>query len=148
MHFFLSRYPSFPFLLHIHARSGIEAKQPNSAIRKCARVQLIKNGKKIAAFVPMDGCLNFVEENVSAIAHNWLGSASTWAGVVCCSLQRSHGSRMCRKQGCSSRATTHGNATWKCAQHHSTSMHLCKGSVLIGNPTLNTCTRDLKQILA
>jgi ribosomal protein S12 len=30
-------------------------------------VQLIKNGKKIAAFVPMDGCLNFIEENVSAI---------------------------------------------------------------------------------
>merc|ERR1711974_105218 len=44
-------------------RIGIEAKQPNSAIRKCARVQLIKNGKKIAAFVPNDGCLNFVDEN-------------------------------------------------------------------------------------
>ncbi|PON62349.1 Ribosomal protein [Parasponia andersonii] len=43
--------------------SGIEAKQPNSAIRKCARVQLIKNGKKIAAFVPNDGCLNYIEEN-------------------------------------------------------------------------------------
>merc|ERR1712196_104064 len=42
---------------------GIEAKQPNSAIRKCVRAQLIKNGKKIAAFVPNDGCLNFVEEN-------------------------------------------------------------------------------------
>merc|ERR1711998_695848 len=42
---------------------GIEAKQPNSAIRKCIRVQLIKNGKKIAAFVPNDGCLNFVDEN-------------------------------------------------------------------------------------
>eukprot|EP00998_Keelungia_sp_KM082_P011061 NODE_7291_length_597_cov_375.759574_g7268_i0.p1 GENE.NODE_7291_length_597_cov_375.759574_g7268_i0~~NODE_7291_length_597_cov_375.759574_g7268_i0.p1 ORF type:complete len:168 (+),score=25.07 NODE_7291_length_597_cov_375.759574_g7268_i0:74-505(+) len=42
---------------------GIEAKQPNSAIRKCVRVQLIKNGKKICAFVPRDGCLNFVEEN-------------------------------------------------------------------------------------
>eukprot|EP00474_Spongospora_subterranea_P008337 CRZ08795.1 hypothetical protein [Spongospora subterranea] len=42
---------------------GIEAKQPNSAIRKCVRVQLIKNGKKIAAFVPNDGCLNFVDEN-------------------------------------------------------------------------------------
>src|SRR5271169_2218476 len=25
---------------------GIEAKQPNSAVRKCVRVQLIKNGKK------------------------------------------------------------------------------------------------------
>lgn len=45
--------------------SGIEAKQPNSAIRKCVRVQLIKNGKKIAAFVPRDGCLNYTDENVS-----------------------------------------------------------------------------------
>merc|ERR1711972_760291 len=44
-------------------RLGIEAKQPNSAIRKCVRVQLIKNGKKIAAFVPRDGCLNYVDEN-------------------------------------------------------------------------------------
>jgi small subunit ribosomal protein S23e len=42
---------------------GIEAKQPNSAIRKCVRVQLIKNGKRIAAFVPRDGCLNFIDEN-------------------------------------------------------------------------------------
>merc|ERR1719480_292302 len=44
-------------------RLGIEAKQPNSAIRKCVRVQLIKNGKKITAFVPSDGCLNFIDEN-------------------------------------------------------------------------------------
>eukprot|EP00386_Alphamonas_edax_P009720 GDKI01031854.1.p1 GENE.GDKI01031854.1~~GDKI01031854.1.p1 ORF type:complete len:151 (-),score=53.77 GDKI01031854.1:133-585(-) len=42
---------------------GIEAKQPNSAIRKSVRVQLIKNGKKITAFVPRDGCLNFIDEN-------------------------------------------------------------------------------------
>ncbi|KAJ9582039.1 hypothetical protein L9F63_003622, partial [Diploptera punctata] len=41
---------------------GVEAKQPNSAIRKCVRVQLIKNGKKITAFVPRDGCLNYIEE--------------------------------------------------------------------------------------
>jgi small subunit ribosomal protein S23e len=53
---------------------GIEAKQPNSAIRKCVRAQLIKNGKKIAAFVPNDGCLNFVDENVRPTAHpNRLG---------------------------------------------------------------------------
>ena len=26
---------------------GIEAKQPNSAIRKCVKVQLIKNGRQI-----------------------------------------------------------------------------------------------------
>jgi len=42
---------------------GIEAKQPNSAVRKAVRVQLIKNGKKVAAFVPRDGCLNFIDEN-------------------------------------------------------------------------------------
>lgn len=42
---------------------GIEAKQPNSAVRKCVRVLLKKNGKKVAAFVPRDGCLNFLTEN-------------------------------------------------------------------------------------
>ena len=47
-------------------RLGIESKQPNSAIRKCVRVQLIKNGKKITAFVPRDGCLNYVDENVGS----------------------------------------------------------------------------------
>ena len=51
-------------LAFLYMCSGIEAKQPNSAIRKCVRAQLIKNGKKIAAFVPRDGCLNFIDENV------------------------------------------------------------------------------------
>jgi len=61
---------SFPLTgIIVFLCSGIEAKQPNSAIRKCARVQLIKNGKKIAAFVPNDGCLNFIEENVSTFLH-------------------------------------------------------------------------------
>lgn len=49
--------------LLLRSRSGVEAKQPNSAIRKCVRVQLIKNGKKITAFVPRDGSLNYIEEN-------------------------------------------------------------------------------------
>lgn len=51
------------FQLIIYFYRGVEAKQPNSAIRKCVRVQLIKNGKKITAFVPRDGCLNHIEEN-------------------------------------------------------------------------------------
>lgn len=37
---------------------GIEAKQPNSAIRKCVRVQLIKNGKQVTAFCPGDGAIS------------------------------------------------------------------------------------------
>ena len=32
-------------------------------VDKCARVQLIKNRKNIAVFVPNDGCLNYIEEN-------------------------------------------------------------------------------------
>ncbi|CAK0791488.1 unnamed protein product [Prorocentrum cordatum] len=61
-----TKYKCNPFGGTSHAKGivvekiGIEAKQPNSAIRKCCRVQLIKNGKKVAAFVPRDGCLNFV----------------------------------------------------------------------------------------
>jgi small subunit ribosomal protein S23e len=53
------------FVSSVIVCSGMEAKQPNSAIRKGVRVQLVKNGKKVAAFVPRDGCLNFVDENVS-----------------------------------------------------------------------------------
>ncbi|KAK4337351.1 hypothetical protein RND71_043621 [Anisodus tanguticus] len=64
-----TRWKSNPFAGAAQAKGivlekiGVEAKQPNSAIRKCVRVQLIKNGKKITAFVPKDGCLNFIEEN-------------------------------------------------------------------------------------
>lgn len=42
---------------------GIEAKQPNSAIRKCVRVQLIKNGKQITAFAPGVGAIGFIDEH-------------------------------------------------------------------------------------
>ena len=42
---------------------GIESKQPNSAIRKCVRVQLRKNGKQVSAFLPGDSALTFVEEH-------------------------------------------------------------------------------------
>jgi len=42
---------------------GVAAKQPNSAVRKCVRVQLIKNGKSVSAFLPRDGALNFIDEH-------------------------------------------------------------------------------------
>src|SRR4030066_1302880 len=42
---------------------GVESKQPNSAIRKCVRTQLIKNGRLITAFLPGDGALNMVDEH-------------------------------------------------------------------------------------
>ncbi len=42
---------------------GVECRQPNSAVRKCVRAQLIKNGKVVTAFLPGDGALNFIDEH-------------------------------------------------------------------------------------
>ncbi|MFH1788306.1 MAG: 30S ribosomal protein S12 [Candidatus Altiarchaeota archaeon] len=42
---------------------GIEAKQPNSAIRKAVRVQLIKNGRQVTAFCPRNKAITFIEEH-------------------------------------------------------------------------------------
>ena len=42
---------------------GIEAKQPNSAIRKCVKIQLIKNGRQITAFTPGDNAIGYIDEH-------------------------------------------------------------------------------------
>jgi small subunit ribosomal protein S12 len=42
---------------------GIEAKQPNSAIRKCVKIQLIKNGRQITAFAPGNHPIGFIDEH-------------------------------------------------------------------------------------
>jgi small subunit ribosomal protein S12 len=46
---------------------GIEAKQPNSAIRKCVKVQLIKNGRQITAFAPGNNAIGFIDEHDEVI---------------------------------------------------------------------------------
>jgi|TARA_B100001971_G_C18028442_1_gene451248 small subunit ribosomal protein S12 len=45
----------------------LEAKQPNSAMRKCCRVQLIKNGKQVTAFMPGDGAQKLIDEHDEVI---------------------------------------------------------------------------------
>ena len=45
----------------------LEAKQPNSAMRKCVRVQLIKNGKQVTAFAPGDGAIKLIDEHDEVI---------------------------------------------------------------------------------
>jgi small subunit ribosomal protein S12 len=42
---------------------GVEAKQPNSAIRKCVKVQLIKNGRQITAFAVGNRAIDFIDEH-------------------------------------------------------------------------------------
>lgn len=40
-----------------------EAKQPNSAMRKCCKVQLTKSGKTVTAFIPGNLAQKFIDEH-------------------------------------------------------------------------------------
>lgn len=61
---------------------GVESKQPNSAVRKCVRVQLIKNGKTVTAFLPRDGALNFVDEHDEVMVEGIGGSMGGAMGDI------------------------------------------------------------------
>lgn len=72
-----------------HQASGIvlekvqrEAKQPNSAMRKCARVQLIKNGKQVTAFIPGDGGQKMVDEHDEVLIELMGGSMGRSKGDI------------------------------------------------------------------
>lgn len=63
----------------------VEAKQPNSAMRKCCRVQLIKNGKQVTAFMPGDGAQKLIDEHdevvIEAIGGRKGGSIGDLSGI-------------------------------------------------------------------
>jgi len=40
-----------------------EARQPNSAMRKCCKVQLIKSGIQVGAFIPRNLAQRFIDEH-------------------------------------------------------------------------------------
>jgi len=61
---------------------GVESKQPNSAIRKCVRVQVVKNGKQVTAFLPGDGALNFVDEHDEVTVEGIGGSMQRAMGDI------------------------------------------------------------------
>ena len=47
----------------VTAKVQKEAKQPNSAMRKCCKVQLTKNGKIVTAFIPGNLAQKFIDEH-------------------------------------------------------------------------------------
>jgi len=49
-------------------------------VRKCVRVQLIKNGKVVTAFCPGDGALNFIDEHDEVIIEGIGGSRGRSVG--------------------------------------------------------------------
>jgi len=56
------------------AKKGVTQKQPHSGIIKCVRVQLIKNGKQLTAFVPRDGAIKYIDEHDEVIIEGLGGS--------------------------------------------------------------------------
>ncbi|MBR9707497.1 MAG: 30S ribosomal protein S12 [Candidatus Diapherotrites archaeon] len=52
----------------------IEARQPNSGLRKCVRIQLIKNGIQVTAMCPGDGAIKMIDEHDSVIIEGIGGS--------------------------------------------------------------------------
>jgi len=44
-----------------------EARQPNSAMRKCCKVQLIKNSIQVGAFIPRNLAQKFIDEHDEVI---------------------------------------------------------------------------------
>ena len=57
------------------SKRGVEAKQPNSGIRKCVRVQLFKNGRELTALAPRDGAIKFIDEHDEVVVEG-IGGAS------------------------------------------------------------------------
>ncbi len=62
----------------------LEAKQPNSAMRKCVRVQLIKNGKQVTAFVPGNLASKFIDEHDEVIIECIGGKQGRAKGDIPC----------------------------------------------------------------
>lgn len=61
-----------------------EAKQPNSGLRKCVRVQLIKNGKKIIVFVPGYNAIKMIDEHDEVIIECIGGKMGRAKGDIPC----------------------------------------------------------------
>ncbi len=62
----------------------VEAKQPCSGMRKCARVQLIKNGKQVTAFMPGDGAQKLINEHDEVVIEQIGGKMGRSKGDLPC----------------------------------------------------------------
>lgn len=62
----------------------VEAKQPCSGMRKCARVQLVKNGKQITAFMPGDGAQKLINEHDEVVVEQIGGKMGRAKGDLPC----------------------------------------------------------------
>lgn len=59
-----------------------EARQPNSAMRKCCKVQLIKNGISVGAFIPGNLAQRFIDEHDEVIIQRIGGRSGRQKGDI------------------------------------------------------------------
>lgn len=59
-----------------------EARQPNSAMRKCCKVQLIKNSISVGAFIPGNLAQKFVDEHDEVIIERIGGRSGRQKGDI------------------------------------------------------------------
>ncbi len=55
-------------------KKGVEQKQPHSGIIKCVRVQVVKNGIPVTAFVPGNNAIKFIDEHDDVLIEGVGGS--------------------------------------------------------------------------
>ncbi len=60
----------------------VEAKQPNSAMRKAVKVQLIKNSRQISAFVPGYNAIRFIDEHDEVLVERIGGAMGKSKGDI------------------------------------------------------------------
>lgn len=63
-------------------KKGVEQKQPHSGIIKAVRVQLIKNGVPVTAFVPGTGAIKFIDEHDTVTIEGVGGSQRSAVGSM------------------------------------------------------------------
>lgn len=61
-----------------------EAKQPGSAMRKCCKVQLIKNGKSVIVFIPGNHAQKFIDEHDEVVIERIGGIQGRSKGDIPC----------------------------------------------------------------
>ena len=59
-----------------------EARQPNSAMRKCCKVQLIKNGISVGAFIPGNLAQKYIDEHDEVIIERIGGRMNRSTGDI------------------------------------------------------------------
>ena len=63
-------------------KKQLEAKQPNSGLRKCCVVQLLKNGRKVTAFAPENNAIKFIDEHDEVLIESIGGAMNRSKGDI------------------------------------------------------------------